>query len=552
MKKFISIYLALTFSFLTLPLQSNAKINTKKIDSLLNDLFDKNGAGGIALVVKDGKTVYRKAFGMANLEFDIKMTPENVFQIGSITKQFTAMAIMKLVEQKKINLDDEITQFIKDYPTHDHKITIEHLLTHTSGIKSYTSIKNWISAKRRLDSTPEEVIDYFKNEPMDFKPGEKQKYSNSGYYLLGYIIEKISGQPYGEFIEKNLLQPLKMSDSSYGSVAKIIKNKVSGYAKSGDTYINAEYWSISQAYAAGGLFSTVDDLYKWYAAVTSNQVVSEASFNQAISPTILNNGEQATYGFGWQLGNIKGSPMISHGGNMDGYATWSNFLLDENVFVAVFSNCMCNYPYEVSNKITAIAIDKPFEWKEISLDEELLNSYDGIYSSKEFGERVLSYTNGILKFYMPEGRKFTLHPFSKDKFFFDKQPHLFNTLNVIRGANGKISSIKMLSISADKTWAKTNKNIPKYHAIEISTEALKKYVGKYELFPHFFLNIVLENNNLFIVETGRSKGKLTAYAEHKFDSGFLDTQFTFNFDDSNNVISFTLHRGGDTEAKKVD
>ncbi len=547
MKKSVILIISLLCSF-----QTNALLDTKKVDSILNDLFDKNGPGGVALIVKDGKTLYRKAFGMANLEYDIKMTPDNIFQIGSITKQFTAVAILQLVEQGKINLDDDITKFIKDYPTHGHTITIEHLLTHTSGIKSYTSINNWIPEKIRVDSTPEQVIEYFKNEPMDFKPGEQYSYNNSGYFLLGYIIEKITGKPYGEYIEESIFKPLNMQDSSYGSIEKIIKNKAAGYEKRKEGYINAAYWSMSQAYAAGGLFTTVEDLSKWYTAMTSGQVISESNFKKATTPYTLNNGDKTDYGYGLRLHNVQSSPMIAHGGNMPGYFSWSTYFLNENIFVAIFTNCDCDLTYDVSYKIAAIAVEKPFEWDEIKLDEDLLLSYDGVYASEKHGEKVISYTNGQFKFYDPAWRKRTMFPFAKDKFFFDDGDLQFSTLNIIRDSNNEISSIKLLGEDFTKTWQKTNKPFKKYPAIAVDPKTFQVYIGKYELFPGFFLEILAEDNQLFVVEAGKNKTKLTAYANHQFNSEDLDAQFTFNFDEGNKVTSFTLFQGREFEAKKVE
>lgn len=384
------------------------------------------------------------------------------------------------------------------------------------------------------------------------KPGEQWRYNNSGYFLLGYIVEKVTDQPYGKYIEENYLVPLNMNNSSYGSVAKIIKNKVTGYQKSEENYINAEYWSISQAYAAGGLFSTVDDLAKWYSAVSSNQVVSEASFNKAITPAVLNNGDITDYAYGWHVGNIQGSPMITHGGNMDGYATWSNYLLDEKIFVAVFSNCMCQPPYLATYKIAAIAVDKPYEWQEIKLDEDLLLSYDGVYASDKHGEKVISYTNGQFKFYDPAWHKHTMYPFAKDKFFFDDGPLMFSTLNIIRDENSKINSIQLLGEGFTKTWQKTDKPFKKYPSIDVDPKTFSDYIGKYELFPDFFLQIIEEKNQLYTVQAGREKNKLTVFAEHQFDSEALDAQFTFNFDENNKVTSFTLHQGKDYEAKKVN
>lgn len=536
---------------LILPFQICAKLNTKKVDSILNELFDKDGPGGVALVVKDGKTIYRKAFGMANLEYGIKMTPDNVFQIGSITKQFTAVAILQLVEQGKINLDDDITKFIEDYPTHGHTITIEHLLTHTSGIKEFSQLEKWGPRMNRLDYSPLELIDAFKNQPMDFKPGDKFRYNNSAYILLGHIIESVSGLPYPEYIEENIFKPLKMEDSSYGSVTNIIPKKASGYSKKDDIYLKAQYLSMNMAYSAGAIFSTVEDLSKWYSALTSGQVISESSFKKAATPHTLNNGEQTDYGYGLRLHNVQGSPMITHGGNMPGYFSWSTYFLNENIFVAIFTNCDCDLNYEVSYKIAGIAVDKPFEWQKIILDKDLLLSYDGVYASEKHGEKVISYTNAEFKFYDPAWRKQTMYPFAKDKFFFDDGPLMFSTLNVIRDENDEIKSIQLLGEDFTKIWQKTDKPFKKYPAIAVDPKTFTDYLGKYELFPGFFLEILTEDNQLFVVEAGKNKIKLTAYAEHQFNSEDLDAQFTFNFDEEHKVISFTLFQGKEFQAKKV-
>jgi len=183
----------------------------KQFDKILKGQFVE-GPGYAVLIQKNGKTIYEKAIGMANLENSVPLTPNHIFRIGSITKQFTAVAILQLMEQGKLKLDDEITKFIPDYPTHGQKITIQHLLNHTSGIKSYTSMESWDSEVRKKDFTPETLIDLFKDEPMDFNPGEEFRYNNSGYILLGYIIEVITGDSYENYIEltEDLVKLLKI------------------------------------------------------------------------------------------------------------------------------------------------------------------------------------------------------------------------------------------------------------------------------------------------------------------------------------------------------
>ena len=286
----------------------------EQFDTLLMKKFNTDEPGGTVLVVKKGEVIYRKAFGKANLELDVDMKPEYIFRIGSITKQFTACAILKLAEEGKLSLQDDITKHIKDYPSHGHTITIEHLLTHTSGIKSYTGMDEWTSEVRKKDYSPKELIDFFKNEPMDFAPGEEFRYNNSAYFLLGYLIEILSGTAYEAYIDSVFFQPLDMHNSLYGNTSRIIKNRALGYQKNEDDFENADFLSMTQPYSAGSILSNVDDLFSWYDAVMKYQIVSKESLTKAHTASTLNNGKTTGYGYGWFIGNIQGSPMIQHGG----------------------------------------------------------------------------------------------------------------------------------------------------------------------------------------------------------------------------------------------
>ena len=261
MKKTITIFILLFVSLLmSLPAQTLDKQALKKIDALLSEAFPADSPGVAVLVSVNGKILYDKAFGFADMELNVPMTTGNVFRIGSITKQFTASAILQLVEQEKISLQDDITKYLPDYPTHGHTITVEHLLTHTSGIQSYTSMSDFMEKQIRIDMTPEEVIDIFDNEPMNFAPGEQFRYNNSGYFLLGYIIEKVTGMSYQKYVEENLFKPLGLASSYYGSPSLIIKNRARGYEKKGDTLVNAAYLSMTLPYAAGSLLSTTTSI----------------------------------------------------------------------------------------------------------------------------------------------------------------------------------------------------------------------------------------------------------------------------------------------------
>lgn len=327
---------------------------TAKIDSLLEEKYEQNSPGAVFLVSKKGEIIYRKAFGQANIELNISMKPENVFQIGSMTKQFTAIAVMMLVEQGKLKLDDDITKYIPDYPTCGNKITIHHLLTHTSGIKSFTRMKT-INDIAKKNLTPAELIDFFKDEPMDFAPGEQFKYNNSGYAILGYIIELVSGKSYSDFIEQNILQKVGMKSSSYASHKNIVKNRASGYHNK-DGYINNIYISFSIPYSAGSLMSTVDDLFKWQQAINSNILISDSTEKKVFTNYVLNNGEKINYGYGWHLKEINGEQSREHGGDIFGFKSMGVYIPSKDIYVIGLSNCDCNSPTEVTRKIADLAI----------------------------------------------------------------------------------------------------------------------------------------------------------------------------------------------------
>lgn len=326
-----------------------------KIDSLITSKFKPENPGAVFLAVKNGKVIYRKAFGMADLEMNVKMKPEFVFEIGSMTKQFTAVSILMLAEQGKLKLDDEITKFIPDYPTNGKRITLHDLLTHTSGIKDFTSMKS-IKDIARQDLSPKELVDFFKNEPIDFKPGEQYKYCNSGYVLLGYIIEIVSGQTYEEFITQNIFKKIGMQNSYYASHDKIIKNRVSGY-RDRNGYVNTNYISFSIPYASGSIMSTVDDLLKWQNAINANIVLSLVYTEKAFTNYKLNNGTHIDYGYGWHLEKVKNKTIREHGGSIFGFKSMGVYEPTEQIYVVGLSNCECNSPTTITKDIAILLID---------------------------------------------------------------------------------------------------------------------------------------------------------------------------------------------------
>lgn len=356
MKK--SIYLKTVLTVVTiLSLNFQSIVNAQKlttIDSLLQTKYSSNTPGAVFLISKNGNIIYKKAFGIANLELNVPMKTDNVFKIGSITKQFTAIAILMLLEQGKLNLTDQITKFIPDYPTNGNKITIHHLLTHTSGIKDYTKVKG-INAISQKNMSPIELIDFSKNEPIDFIPGEKYKYSNSAYVVLGHIIEKITGKSYANFVEEKIFKKAKMTNSKYASQKEIIKKRASGYQKK-DVYINRMDFSISLAYSGGGLMSTVLDMFKWQEAIKNNILINKETTKKAFTNYTLNNGEHINYGYGWHIKTINNNKTFEHGGAIWGFKSMGIYLPDLDVYVIALTNCLCNSPTMITRKIAELVV----------------------------------------------------------------------------------------------------------------------------------------------------------------------------------------------------
>ncbi|OUS03098.1 serine hydrolase [Flavobacteriales bacterium 33_180_T64] len=324
------------------------------IDNLLQEKYPSNAPGATFLISKNGNIIYKKAFGLANLELNVPMQTENIFEIGSMTKQFTAISILMLMERGKLELNDEITKFIPDYPTLDKTITIHHLLTHTSGIKNYTSMKE-IRGIAKNDLTPLELIDFFKNESMDFEPGEQFKYNNSGYIVLGYIIELLSGQNYASFVEENIFKKINMTSSSYATHTKVIKNKVSGYHKR-DDYIKSMHVSYTLPYSAGSLMSNVDDMLKWQEAIKNNLLISKETTQKAFTNYTLNNGEFFNYGYGWHVKELNGVSVREHGGSIFGFKSMGIYFPNADIYVVGLNNCDCNSPTKITREIAELVI----------------------------------------------------------------------------------------------------------------------------------------------------------------------------------------------------
>lgn len=351
----------------------------KQLDELFTRQFKPTGPGCAILVAKKGAVIYKKAFGSAQLELNVPMQADMVFKIASVTKQFTAVAILQLVEQGKIGLQDSLQKFIPDFPSKGHTITIEHLLTHTSGIRDYMQIDYRGTNMERWDQTPRQVIDSFKKFSLEFAPGTQYRYSNSGYYLLGYIIEKVSGKTYQQYIQENLLTPLALNHSFFDMGNNLIPNKVNGYRQEGKDYVNADFWSPSIAYAAGGLLSNTEDLYHWFKGLLAYKIVKKELLEKAFTPFRLKDGSPLTYGYGWYIQHMSSIKSIEHSGKMNGFTSNATYYPDQDVYIAVLFNCENAAKDDISKEVTEIVLGQALQTGTQQSDKTL-DTYVGMYN----------------------------------------------------------------------------------------------------------------------------------------------------------------------------
>jgi len=316
----------------------------------LNEEFTKvikkhaieNGPGFVAGVYQNNQPIFVSTSGLASIEFGVPIERDHVFRIASLTKQFTAAAILKLAQEKKLQLDDDLHKYLKDYPTGKHKITIAHLLSHTSGLNDFLNIPGRMNTKVNEPATLEQVLDEIKNDPMLFAPGEATAYSNTAYIILGKIIEIVSGKSYAQYLNDNFFKPLLMEHSISDS-SKVTINHVSGYGFADGNWTNADSINMAWVYSAGEIASTIDDMAHWFFALSSGQILQDEFYKKMITPFTLNNGNQAgnilqKFGFGLMRSNLLGMSMIGHTGNINGFNTYAEYSEKTNSYVIVLVN----------------------------------------------------------------------------------------------------------------------------------------------------------------------------------------------------------------------
>jgi CubicO group peptidase (beta-lactamase class C family) len=314
-----------------------------RMDALVEQMREEQKVPGLAVaVLRDGKLVRAKGYGLANIELDVPVKPETIFQTGSVGKQFTATAVMMLVEEGKVNLDDKLSKYFAGTPAAWNDITVRNLLTHTSGIPEYTESKNALAKElfsMRADYTEDDLYQRMIKMPLDFAPGTKWQYSNSGYLLLGILLHKVTGEFYGDFLQQRIFRPLGMTATRIISEEDIVPNRAAGYRLAKGQIKNQEWVSPSlNTTADGALYTNVLDLGKWDAALYTETLVKKSSLAQMWTPVTLKDGRTHPYGFGWFLNAVNGHRLIEHDGAWQGFTMNISRYVDDELTVIVMTN----------------------------------------------------------------------------------------------------------------------------------------------------------------------------------------------------------------------
>lgn len=370
MTKILRIPVRLILILLVVQQVALAQDQAAKIQEVLSLAHKYRQFNGSALVAENGKVIYKGAFGMANMEWGIPNAPDTKFRLGSITKQFTSMLTLQLVEQGKIKLDGKISDYLPDYRKDiGEKVTIHHLLTHTSGIPSYTSQPGFF---QNVSRNPYKVADFVKQYAsgnLEFEPGTKYSYNNSGYFLLGAIVERVTGKTYAQALKEMVFDRLGMKDTGYDLHDPLIPKRASGYAKTPTGYRNAPYLDMSIPYAAGSMYSTVEDLYVWDQALYTDKLLTAQSKELMYKPFLQN------YAYGWVVRdasfkvNEQPVPMILHGGGINGFATILVRFPKEKHLVVLLDNTGSPNLNQLSDRIAKILYNQPYELPKMSIAE---------------------------------------------------------------------------------------------------------------------------------------------------------------------------------------
>ena len=428
------------FFLLLFPIAVSAQKNyTKLLDQYMQAQMTVKGFSGTVLVMQHDKVLLKKGYGLADREWNVPNTVETKFRIGSVTKQFTASCILQLIERGKLSLDDKLSKFVPDFPKGD-SVTIHMLLNHTSGIASYTGLPHFENVAR-LSWSRDSIISFFKTQPYNFSPGTKFLYNNSGYFLLGFLIEKLSGLSYEDYLRRNIFDKTGMMNTGVDKSDSVLTLRARGYSMQNKKIVNAGFISMAWPFSAGSLYSTVEDLYKWDRALYGTAILSNSSKQKMFTPG------KSNYGYGIIIDSLEKHPRIWHNGGIPGFLSNISRYVNDDVCIIVLANneIVLSNTLPISDVVAEgladIVFDLPYETpyvhKEVKIDPALLDRYVGKY--KAFLTLDVIKKDGKLYRHREGSADIELKPESETKFFYSDDSNRQLEFEVDK--NGKVVKI---------------------------------------------------------------------------------------------------------------
>ena len=494
---------------------------------------------GTVLVARGGDVMLSKGYGSANLEWDIPNTPATKFRLGSITKQFTAASILLLEERGKLKLEDPIKKYMPDAPAAWDAITIFNLLTHTSGIPNFTSLPEYKSLQL-AESPVARTIATVRDKPLDFVPGEKMSYSNSGYLVLGYVIERITGTSYGSFVTDNIFEPLGMKDSGYDSNTAIIPRRAAGYMPSPAGPVNAGFVHMSIPHAAGALYSTTEDLLRWEQGLFGGHLISPASLAKMTTPF------KSDYALGVMVQTASGRKAVQHGGGIDGFNTYLAYYPETKLTVAVLANINGEAPGQIAAKLADLvfgrAVQTTSERKEIPLPVATLSKYVGTYELAAGVNMMIRLAGDHLTTQLTGQQQIPIFAESETKFFLkvvDAQVEFFTD------PGGAVTHAVMYQNGRERKVLRTSATVaePQHKEVTLPVATLARYVGTYQMPANAELSVTLDGNQLKAQLTGQPAIPIFAESETLFFYKVVEATLEFQKDANGAVTAVRLRQG---------
>lgn len=528
----------------------SSKTLTKNLKTYLTAMQENKNFHGSILVANHGEILLGKGYGMANFEEKIKNTSETKFAIGSITKQFTAMAIMQLYESGKLNLGDKLSKYIPDFPIGD-KITIHNLLTHTSGLVNFTDLPEFYTMKTN-EMNKDRIIDLFMNLPLKFTPGKKYEYCNSGYVLLDKIIEIVSKLSYEDYLKENIFSPLGMRNTGLISNNGQELQKVTGYAGFLDVLPITDDIIARATFGAGSLYSTIGDLYQWDRALYTDKLLKKRNV-QAMFKGYVKTPEGSFYGYGWGVTESSYGTVLSHAGGTSGFSSYILRFIDRDFTIIILTNAQSYDVATLANTLFQIAHGKaytlPGPLVTAKIDKSLYKDYIGQYEISTDSNIEITTDGDHIYAQITGQNKLEIFPLTKSKFYYKL---VDAEITFQRDSDGKVKELIFQQDGISTKLVKSKNTKPVKTAVAVEKEILDSYVGEYSIDQSTTVTITSAEGHLYALITGQDRFEIFAESDEIFFYKEFDTKIKFLKDAQGKVISLDfLQPEGNTTCVKI-